>query len=86
MQKKYTQRTQQSQQTPEEKQHCHFCVNNIQEVDYKDLQLMQKFTSMHHKILSNRRSGLCAKHQRKVSQAIKRSRIMALIPFTNNHK
>lgn len=70
----------------QEKEHCFCCVNNINEIDYKDLQLMQKFTSMHHKILSRRKSNLCMKHQRKVSNAIKRSRIMALIPFTNNHK
>lgn len=71
---------------PQEKEHCHCCVNNINEIDYKDLQLMQKFTSMHHKILTRKKSGLCMKHQRKASEAIKRSRIMALIPFVNNHK
>jgi small subunit ribosomal protein S18 len=71
---------------PQEKEHCYCCVNNINEIDYKDLQLMQKFTSMHHKILTSRRSGLCTKHQRRAAEAIKRSRIMALIPFTNSHK
>ncbi|MEZ7821405.1 MAG: 30S ribosomal protein S18 [Patescibacteria group bacterium] len=70
----------------QEKEHCFCCVNNVNEIDYKDLQMMQKFTSMHHKILSRRKSALCMKHQRKVANAIKRSRIMALIPFTNNHK
>jgi len=70
----------------EVKEHCFCCVNNVNEIDYKDLQMMQKFTAMHHKILSRRRSSLCMKHQRKVSNAIKRSRIMALIPFTNNQK
>jgi len=71
---------------PQEKETCYCCVNNINEIDYKDLQLMQKFTSMHHKILKRSKSGLCTKHQTKVSEAIKRARIMALIPFTNNHK
>ena len=70
----------------QEKEHCYCCVNNINEVDYKDIQLMQKFTSMHHKILKRGKSGLCTKHQRKASEAIKRARIMALIPFTNSHK
>ena len=70
----------------QEKEHCYCCVNNINEIDYKDLQLMQKFTSMHHKILTSKKSGLCTKHQRKAAEAIKRSRIMALIPFTNSHK
>jgi len=60
---------------------CYFCVNNIKYVDYKDTQVLQKFISSFGKIAPKRRSGLCSKHQRKVAQAIKRARIMALLPF-----
>lgn len=62
---------------------CHFCVNNIQEVDYKDTQLLRKFMNAYSKILSGKRTGVCAKHQRKLSTAVKRARIMALVPFVS---
>jgi len=77
-----------NQNTIDSKQakNCFICTNNIKEIDYKDIQLMQKFISPYYKILPRKRSGLCAKHQRAVSKAIKRARIMALIPFTNDHK
>jgi len=61
---------------------CHFCVNHIDEVDYKDTQLLRRFINSYMKILPKKRTGTCSKHQRKLSTAIKRSRIMALLPFT----
>lgn len=64
---------------PKEK-HCFYCTNNFV-IDYKDTQNLQRFTSSYHKIVPRRRSGLCAKHQRRVAQALKRARIMALVPF-----
>lgn len=66
--------------TPEKK-YCHFCVNNIQEIDYKDINLLRRFISSYSKIVSRKRSGVCSFHQRKLSNAIKRARIMALLPF-----
>ena len=60
---------------------CYFCVNSIDDADYKDAHILQKFISSYGKIAPRRRSGLCAKHQRKAAQAIKRARIMALLPF-----
>lgn len=60
---------------------CHFCVNGLNEVDYKDTRILQKFLSGYVKILSRRRTGTCLKHQRKLALAIKRARVMALIPF-----
>lgn len=60
--------------------HCFFCTNSIT-VDYKNIQNLQRFTSSYHKIVSRRRSGLCAKHQRQIARAIKRARIAALLPF-----
>jgi len=64
------------------KKACHFCVNNINDVDYKDAQVLRKFINSYMKILPPKRTGTCAWHQRKLATAIKRARIMALMPFT----
>lgn len=61
---------------------CFFCTNGFEEIDYKDSQLLQRFTSSYYKIVPRRRSGTCLKHQRKLAQAIKRARFMALTPYT----
>lgn len=60
---------------------CYLCANALEELDYKDARLMQRFVSSYGKILPRRRTGTCLKHQRIVGQAIKRARIMALVPF-----
>ena len=60
---------------------CYFCVNDIKEIDYKDTSLLQKFINTYKKILPRKRTGVCSWHQRKLSTAIKRARIMALLPF-----
>ncbi len=60
---------------------CYFCVNGILDVDYKDTRVLQKFLSGYVKILPRRRTGTCIKHQRKLALAVKRARLMALIPF-----
>ncbi|MBL7141562.1 30S ribosomal protein S18 [Patescibacteria group bacterium] len=64
-----------------DQKHCYFCVNNIKEIDYKNTDLLRRFVSAYEKILPRRKKGTCAKHQRKLAQAIKRARIMALLPF-----
>jgi len=61
---------------------CHFCKNNVREIDYKDIQTLRRFISSYSKIVPRKRSGVCAKHQRKLATAIKRARTMALLPFT----
>ncbi|MEI8360574.1 MAG: 30S ribosomal protein S18 [bacterium] len=63
---------------------CLFCQNNIKEIDYKDTMSLRRFLSGYMKILPKRRTGTCSKHQRKLATAIKRSRIMALLPFVYN--
>jgi len=63
------------------KKECYFCVNNIQEIDYKNTGLLRRFVNFHMKILAAKRTGTCAWHQRKLAQAVKRSRIMALLGF-----
>ncbi len=60
---------------------CYFCVNNINEIDYKDAQTLRKFINSYMKILPKKRTGTCAWHQRKLATAIKRARVMALLPF-----
>jgi len=60
---------------------CHFCVNNINEIDYKDADVLRRFINSYMKILPRKRTGTCSWHQRKLATAIKRARIMALLPF-----
>ena len=61
---------------------CYFCLNGLKEVDYKNARVLQKFLSGYAKILPRKKTGLCAKHQRKLAQAVKRARYMAIIPYT----
>ncbi|HOZ55734.1 MAG: 30S ribosomal protein S18 [Parcubacteria group bacterium ADurb.Bin316] len=72
-----------SNQIKKEKSCC-FCVNNIKEIDYKDIRTLQRYINVYKKILPRKRTGLCSWHQRKLAVAIKRARIMALLPFTGN--
>jgi len=62
--------------------YCYFCVNGGKDIDYKNWQLLQRFTSSYGKIVPRRRSGVCSAHQRKLADAIKRCRFMAMLPFT----
>lgn len=66
----------------ETSKYCHFCVNQIEEIDFKDTQLLQRFLSTYSKIRPRRRTGVCAWHQRKLAEAIKRARYLALLPYT----
>jgi small subunit ribosomal protein S18 len=60
---------------------CNFCVEKQLTVDYKDVSRLRRFTSEHGKILPRRISGNCAKHQRLLTTAVKRARIIAFLPF-----
>ncbi|MDP1688879.1 MAG: 30S ribosomal protein S18 [bacterium] len=60
---------------------CYFCSQNIQEVDHKDPELLIRFISSQAKIIDPRHTGTCAKHQRKLAQAIKQARFLGLLPF-----
>ena len=60
---------------------CMFCADKIRTPDYKDLKRLQRHVSDRGKILSRRRTGVCARHQRGVATAVKRARHMALLPF-----
>jgi small subunit ribosomal protein S18 len=62
-------------------QQCFFCSQNLKEIDYKEVDLLKRFVSGQAKIIDPKHTGVCAKHQRKLAQAIKRARFMALLPF-----
>ena len=57
---------------------CSFCVDKIEYIDYKDVNRLRRFVNERGKILPRRMSGNCAKHQRQLSEAIKRARCMRL--------
>ena len=60
---------------------CQFCVDKATFVDYKDTVKLKKFTSERGKILPRRATGTCAMHQRQLTEAIKRARQVALLPY-----
>ena len=60
---------------------CKFCADKVDLVDYKDVRRLRSFVTERGKIIPRRISGNCAKHQRQVATAIKRSRGLALIPY-----
>lgn len=60
---------------------CLYCVNPQMAVDYKDAGTLRRFVSANMKIAPRRRSGLCARHQRQMANAIKRARQASLMPF-----
>lgn len=70
--------------TINKKKYCYFCHKDIDYIDFRDIQLLQKFISSYAKIVPKKRNGVCSKHQRKLSQAIKRARFMALLPYTKS--
>lgn len=67
----------------EKERYCYFCIHNWHDIDYKNTDVLQKFTSNYAKILPGKRMGTCSTHQRKLTQAVKRARLMALLPYTN---
>jgi small subunit ribosomal protein S18 len=62
---------------------CKLCLRKAKSVDYKDADLLRKFVTDRGKILPRRITGTCAKHQRMLSRAIKRARMVALLPFVS---
>jgi small subunit ribosomal protein S18 len=62
---------------------CYFCQRNIKEIDFKDTQILRRFISGSGKIRPKKRTGVCAAHQRKLAQAIKRARFLGLLSATS---
>jgi len=65
----------------DKKQQCYFCTSNINNVDYKNTEVLKRFLSPQAKILARRKTSVCSTHQRKLARAVKRSRQTALLPY-----
>ena len=65
---------------------CPMCEASIRFIDYKDDRTLGRFITDHGKILPSRLSGVCARHQRQLSTAVKRARYLALIPYIRGHQ
>lgn len=61
---------------------CRFCADSSLAIDYKDYGMLRFFVSERGKIIPRRISGNCARHQRRITNAVKRARNIALIPFS----
>lgn len=63
---------------------CAFCNDKVEEIDYKDVAKLRRYMTEKGKIVPRRTTGVCAKHQRELTNAIKRARVMALLPYKND--
>ena len=73
------------QKHPLGKRRCAFCTNQMAHIDYKDVKTLKYFTNGFQKIKARYYSGVCLRHQKMLSRAVKRAREMALIPFVNKY-
>src|ERR1700736_3440453 len=73
----------QKKQDSRRKKVCRFCVEKIDDINYKDVRLLNAFIAERGKIVPRRISGVCAPHQRRLAEAIKQARNIALIPFAS---
>ncbi|HWQ28614.1 MAG TPA: 30S ribosomal protein S18 [Dehalococcoidia bacterium] len=64
---------------------CLFCADKIEVIDYKDVAMLRRYVSDRGKIEPRRKTGTCARHQRRLTVALKRARHLALLPFTAEH-
>lgn len=60
---------------------CAFCVEKVNDIDYKQYEVLQRYLTEHGRIRPRRQTGTCAKHQRGLARAVKRARHLALLPF-----
>ena len=65
---------------------CRFTAEGVQEIDYKDLEVLKQYVSETGKIVPSRMTGTKAKYQRQLATAIKRARFLALLPYTDAHQ
>ena len=65
---------------------CQFCVDKIEKVNYKEVDMLRGFLSDRYRIEARRKTGVCAKHQRALSRAVKRARSLSLIPYSPSHR
>ena len=64
---------------------CGFCVNKVKHIDYKNIEVLKNYVSDRFKMDARRKTGTCSRHQRALASAIKRARIIALLPFSPSH-
>jgi small subunit ribosomal protein S18 len=64
---------------------CEFCIDKIDQPDYKDVVTLRRYITDRGKLEPRRKVGTCAKHQRRVAVAVKRARVIALLPYTAEH-
>ena len=70
---------------PARRKVCRFCADKTPLIDYKDTKVLTNFVSDRGKIVPSRITGNCARHQRQLTSAIKRARVVALLPYTSAH-
>ena len=63
---------------------CKLCVDKIERIDYKDDRRLARFVTDRGKIVPRRISGACSRHQKQITLAVKRARVLALLPFTSD--
>ncbi|HEY4498064.1 MAG TPA: 30S ribosomal protein S18 [Candidatus Paceibacterota bacterium] len=63
------------------KKQCFFCSQNVADINYREVSLLNRFISGQAKIIDPIHTGTCAKHQRRLSRAVKRARFMGLLPY-----
>ena len=73
-----------SKKKPIQNLKCPLCESGVKSVTYKDVYQLKKFTSVRGKIISTEKSGVCDRHQRQLTNAVKRARFMALLPYASN--
>ena len=66
---------------PPKRKVCRFCERNIRDIDYKKVDILRRYSSERGKITPRRVTGTCSYHQRKIGVAIKRARLLALLPY-----
>ena len=67
------------------RKYCRFSAEGIDEIDYKDLNLLKQYVSESGKIVPSRITGASAKYQRQLADAVKRARYLALLPYSDSH-
>ena len=67
------------------RKYCRFSAEGIDEIDYKDLNLLKQYVSESGKIVPSRITGISAKYQRQLADAVKRARYLALLPYSDSH-
>jgi small subunit ribosomal protein S18 len=69
---------------PPKRKFCRFCQRKVKEIDYKDVEILKRYVPDRGKISPRRVTGTCAFHQRKLSRAVKRARLLALLPYVED--